>query len=153
MTYPETWWIVNRDLAKGEWTGIDMQAGDGVDVVADIHDLPAEWAGRFSGILCSEVMEHVARPWIALPKLLEVVQPGGCIVVTTLFAFPEHGFPDDFYRYSQSGLRLLLEDAGFIDVQTEYAGSVRLELNDHGEPKNCLRDLPMHVFAIGRRPC
>ena len=111
MTNPSTWWIVNRDLAMGQWTGMDMQPGHGVDVVADMHNLPPEWAGRFSGVLCSEVLEHVARPWVALPKLRAVIRPGGWAIFTTLFAFPEHGFPDDYYRYSQSGLRLLLEDA------------------------------------------
>lgn len=150
---PGAWWVINSDLAMGKWTGIDMQPGAGVDVVADIHNLPAEWTDKFTGILCSEVMEHVARPWIALPNLLAALKPGGWIVITTLFAFPEHGFPDDYYRYTQSGMRLLLEDAGFTDVHTEYAGSVVLHLNDHGERGMCKRDLPMHIFAIARRPC
>jgi SAM-dependent methyltransferase len=150
MTRPGSWWIVNRDLARGQWLGIDMQPGHGVDLVADIHDLPADWGGRFSGVLCSEVLEHVARPWVALPKLRAVIRPGGWIVVTTLFAFPEHGFPDDFYRYSQSGLRLLLEDAGFVDVETEYAGEVPLVLDDHGEGMVNKRKVPMHVFAVAR---
>lgn len=147
---PAAWWCTNRDLANGQWTGIDMQAGEGVDQVADIHDLPAEWAGRFSGIVCSEVLEHVARPWRALPELRRVLQPGGLLVITTLFAFPEHGYPDDYYRYSQSGLRLLLADAGFSDVATEYAAEVPIELNDHGERGVARRRLPMHTFAVAR---
>ena len=150
MTNPAAWWIVNRDLARGRWTGMDMQPGHGVDIVADMHNLPQEWAGRFSGVLCSEVLEHVARPWVALPKLRAVMQPGGWAIFTTLFAFPEHGFPDDYYRYSQSGLRLLLEDAGFTNVKTEYAGAVELKLNDHGETGYCTRQLPMHVFGIAQ---
>ena len=150
MTNPGAWWIVNRDLAQGKWLGIDMQAGDGVDLVADIHNLPADFDGRFTGVLCSEVLEHVARPWVALPKLRAAMKPGGWLIVTTLFAFPEHGFPDDFYRYSRSGLRLLLEDAGFVNVQTEYAGAVELELNDQGEHGTTRRELPMHVFGIAQ---
>ncbi|HGM4945936.1 TPA: methyltransferase domain-containing protein [Stenotrophomonas maltophilia] len=147
---PAAWWCTNRDLANGQWTGIDMQAGEGVDQVADIHDLPAEWSRRFSGIVCSEVLEHVARPWLALPELRRVLQPGGLLVITTLFAFPEHGYPDDYYRYSQSGLRLLLADAGFSDIVTEYAGEVPIELNDHGERGVARRRLPMHTFAAAR---
>lgn len=150
MTNSGAWWIVNRDLAQGKWLGIDMQVGDGVDLVADIHKLPSDFDGRFTGVLCSEVLEHVARPWVALPKLRAAMKPGGWLIVTTLFAFPEHGFPDDFYRYSQSGLRLLLEDAGFTNVKTEYAGSVDLKLNDHGEAGHCTRQLPMHVFGIAQ---
>jgi ubiquinone/menaquinone biosynthesis C-methylase UbiE len=147
---PIAWWCTNRDLAQGKWTGIDMQEGQGVDLVADMHDLPNEWDGRFTGVVCSEVMEHVARPWLALPELRRVMAPGSLLVVTTLFAFPEHGYPDDFYRYSRSGLRLLLQDAGFSDVQVAYAGEIPITLNDHGEPGVTRRNLPMHVFAVAR---
>ena len=148
----EQWWIVNKDLAAGAWLGIDMQPGFGVDQVHDIHALPADWVDRFSGVLCSEVLEHVARPWIALPCLFSVVKPGGWIVLTTLFSFPEHSYPDDFYRYSRSGLKLLLSDAGFVDIETEYDGGVELLLNDHGEDEMHERVIPMHVFAVARKP-
>jgi SAM-dependent methyltransferase len=150
MTNANAWWIVNRDLAQGNWIGCDMQPGHGVDVVADIHNPPAEWQGKFSGILCSEVLEHVARPWVALPKIKEMMQPGGWLVVTTLTSFPIHGFPDDYYRYTTSGLRLLLEDAGFRNVHTENAGEIEIKLNDHGEQGFCTRQLPMHVFGVAQ---
>jgi len=147
---PAAWWCTNRAMATGQWTGIDMQAGEGVDLVADIHALPDEWSGRFTGIVCSEVLEHVARPWLALPELRRVLQPGGLLVITTLFAFPEHGYPDDYYRFSRSGLHLLLADAGFSDIATEYAGELPIELNDHGERGVARRRLPMHAFAVAR---
>lgn len=148
---PGAWWIVNRDLARGQWLGCDMQPGPGVDVVADIHQPPAEWAGRFSGILCSEVLEHVRRPWEALPRLRACLRPGGWLVVTTLFAFPEHGFPDDYFRYTRSGLAVLLDDAGCGAIETAYAGGLDMQLDDHGG-RLARRHLPMHVFAIAQRP-
>ena len=150
MTDENCWWIINRDLAKGRWTGIDMQPGHGVNQVVDIHNPPAEWHGRFSGVLCSEVLEHVARPWLALPKLREMMRADGWLVVTTLTSFPIHGFPDDFYRYTPSGLKLLLEDAGFRNVSTENAGSIEVKLNDHGEPGFSVCQLPMHVFGVAQ---
>lgn len=148
---PSAWWIVNRDLAAGQWTGIDMQPGLGVDRVADIHDLPAEWKGRFSGVLCSEVLEHVARPWVALPKLSEVIRPGGWMVVTTLTTFHIHGYPDDYYRYTESGLRLLLSDAGFTDIEIEYGGDTVLQLKNHNE-RVFNKRVPLQVFAVARVP-
>ena len=153
MHVPNAWWVNNRDLSRGKWTGMDMQPGENVDVVADMHSLPAEWSGRFSGVLCSEVLEHVSRPWVALPKVREVVRPGGWIIVTTLFSFPIHAYPSDFYRYTREGLHLLLADAGFDSIATAYAGQVQYQLNDHGERGHTVRDAPMHVFAIGQRPC
>lgn len=151
MTNENAWWIVNRDLAKGQWLGCDMQPGHGVDVVADIHNPPEKWTGRFSGVLCSEVLEHVERPWIALPKVADLIRPGGWIVITTLTSFPLHGFPDDYYRYTTAGLRVLMQDAGFVDVQTENDGSFPVRMNDHGEPGECRRNLPIHVFGVGRK--
>lgn len=143
---PEATWAINRDLARGHWTGLDFQAGTGVDVVADVHALPLDWTGRFTGVLCSEVLEHIARPWIALPEIQRVLQPGGWLIITTLFAFPEHSYPDDYYRYSRNGLRLLLQDAGFNAIETVYDGMITLRLNDHGA-SDSLHQLPLHVFA------
>lgn len=148
---PAAWWIVNRDLARGAWTGIDMQPGLGVDVAADIHALPAEWSWRFSGVLCSEVLEHVARPWVALPKLRAVIRPGGWIVITTLLTFHIHGYPDDFYRYTESGLRLLLQDAGFVDIAVEYGGQTVLQLKNHNE-QVFKKPVPLQIFAVARAP-
>lgn len=144
------WWAVNRDLAKGNWLGMDVQAGEGVDAVADLHALPADWTGRFSGVLCSEVLEHIARPWLALPEIHRVMQAGGWLIVTTLFAFPEHGYPDDYYRYSRQGLTLLLQDAGFDAISVEYDGIFKLCLNDHGEKADSLHSIPMHIFAVAQ---
>lgn len=148
MTVPGAWWIVNRDLARGQWTGMDMQPGDGVDVVADLHDLPVEWQGRFTGVVLSEVLEHVERPWVALEKLRGVMQPGALLVVTVPSCFPLHAFPDDYYRFSESGLRVILGDAGFSRIRTETAGRVDFRLNDHGERGFAHRTTPMHTFAV-----
>lgn len=148
---PNAWWLNNRDLAKGQWLGIDLQEGENVDQVCDIHNMPEEWKGRFSGVVCSEVLEHVARPWIALPKIKEVLQPGGQIIITTLLTFHVHGYPDDYYRYTESGLRLLLEDAGFINITIEYGGDTVLNLKNHGEQVFNKR-VPLQIFAVAYVP-
>src|SRR5690606_21920552 len=120
------------------------------DVVADIHSLPHDWTGRFSGVLCSEVLEHVRRPVRGLTELRRVTKPGGWIVVTTLFAFPEHGFPDDYFRFTRNGLAQVLSEAGWTQIETAYMGEFRLMLDDHGEGPVNKRDIPMHVMAVAR---
>lgn len=142
------WWCSNRDLARGQWLGVDVQPGDGVDRVADVHSLPAEWSGRFSGVVCSEVLEHVRAPWDALRELRRVMRSGAVIIVTTVTAFPLHGFPDDYWRFTESGLRALLGVAGFSGVVTGVGGGVDFHLNDHGEPGFVHRRCPMQVFAV-----
>lgn len=151
LVHPGAWWMSNRDLALGRWTGVDFQEGEGVDVVADLEALPAEWSGRFSGVLCSEVLEHVRRPAKVLGELHRILRQDGAAVFTTLTAFPIHGFPNDYRRWTEAGLRAELEDAGFIGVATFSAGRVQFALNDHGEPGHTVLSCPMHVFAIARK--
>jgi SAM-dependent methyltransferase len=153
MHDPRAWWVTARDLARGQWLCTDLQPGPNVDQVADAHALPAEWSDRFSGIVCSEVLEHVERPWRALPELHRVLRPGGWLVVTTLTAFPIHGYPADYWRFTEQGLHVLLEDAGFGFLQIASAGQVEFALNDHGEPGTTRLRCPMHVFAVAGKPC
>lgn len=150
---PNAWWLVNRDLAQGRWLGIDMQPGRGVDVVADLHELPHDWTGRFTGVLCSEVLEHVRWPWVALAQIHRVMSPGAWLVITAPFCFPRHAYPSDYFRYTEDGLRELLLYAGFAEVLTAYSRpQIAFALNDHGEPGLIRRIEPTHAFAVARKP-
>lgn len=146
---PGAWWLVNRDLAIGRWTGIDAQEGEGVDLVADAHELPPGWAGRFSGVLCSEVLEHARQPWRVMQELRRVMRSGGTVIVTTVTSFHLHGFPDDYFRFTEAGLRVLLEDAGFSDISTAAAGRTRIDVKDHDERVHHTV-APIQAFAVGR---
>jgi len=146
-------WAQSRGFAPASsWMGLDMQAGPGVDVVGDIHELPGSWAEKFTSVLCSEVLEHVARPWVAVPELFRVLQSGGHIIITVPFCFPVHAYPSDYYRYTDEGVKVLLGDAGFVDIKTSTAGEVPFILNDHGEPGVTRRSTYRHVLAVARKP-
>ncbi len=148
------WYIDNRDLALDRWIGLDMQAGAGVNYVHDIErELPPFYPqqGGVSGILCSEVLEHVRRPWLAIPNLFNALAPGGAILITIPFAFHIHAYPHDYFRYTPEGLRGLLEDAGFIKIHIEEVGSVVYTICNH-EPKTFQKRAPQQVFAYAFRP-
>jgi SAM-dependent methyltransferase len=149
---PAAWWVDNRDLVRGEHVGIDMQQGHGVDVVADVEKLPRDWTARYSGIICSEVLEHVKRPPRAIKEMARCLRPGGALCITTLFAFPEHGFPADYWRFTRSALEMMLADAGLESIDTVYDGGLRVAINDHGERRDTLAQMPMHVFALAFKP-
>ena len=149
---PHAWWVNNRYLAKGAWTGVDFQDGPNVDHICDIEKLPPEWTDEFTGVLCSEVMEHLRRPQRALSQLYRVMQPGAGMIVTTLTDFPIHSYPDDYRRWTESGLRVELEDAGFLRIETAQAGFIKFSLCDHGEERRTIMDCPIHVFATAFKP-
>ena len=119
---------------------ISVQAG----VVRLMHSIPS------GARLRATTLEGLDEANRHLSELRRVTKPGGWIVVTTLFAFPEHGFPDDYFRYTRNGLAQVLSEAGWTDIETAYMGEFRLRLDDHGEGPINKRDIPMHGMAVAR---
>ncbi|HBT80823.1 MAG TPA: hypothetical protein DEB13_02705 [Candidatus Yanofskybacteria bacterium] len=98
--------------------GLDVNKGRGVDVVADAHDLPFE-DGKFDIILCTEVLEHLHSPHVAISEMKRVLKVGGKLILTTRFIFPVHDAPGDYFRYTKYGLRYLFKDWNVISLVEE----------------------------------
>ena len=60
--------------------------------------------------------EHVPEPTAFLEHAFRALRPGGTVIITTPFAARWHYIPHDYWRFTPSSLRLLLERAGFEDV-------------------------------------
>ena len=143
-------WALNRGKDNNYWVGIDTQEGHNVDIVMDVESLTFK-DDTFNACLCSEVFEHVAAPARALREIYRVLEKGGNVLITTMFAFPIHNYPSDYWRFSPEGLALLLTQAGFVNVETETAGEISVDLNDHGEEGITTLTMPIHVFARGEK--
>jgi SAM-dependent methyltransferase len=103
-----------------EYICLDIEAGPDVDVVGDLHALPADWSGRFDAFVAVAVFEHLERPWVAAKEVARILAPGGRFFVSTHQCFPIHGYPSDFFRFSKEALRLILEDAGLVVEACDY---------------------------------
>ncbi len=88
------------------------------DMVGDAHALPFG-DSEFTTILCTEVLEHLHSPWLAVAEMKRVLQPGGTLILTTRFVFPIHDTPHDYYRYTEYGLRHLFKEWEIIECRTE----------------------------------
>lgn len=121
-----------RKLFEGvEYIGIDMRDGPGVDYVMDICDpiiakrpiIPAAASLEpYRTVLCLETMEHVRWPWIALKHMRGAMDADSLLVLTWVFNFPIHDYPDDYWRITPKGLRMLLDTAGFDVAHFEIEG-------------------------------
>ena len=89
------------------------------DYVCDLAEIPVEDA-RFDHVLLTQVLEHLPEPARVLGELHRVLKPGGTLWLTAPFFYAEHERPYDFYRYTQYGLRHLLESAGFEVLEVEW---------------------------------
>jgi SAM-dependent methyltransferase len=87
----------------------------------DISSIPVE-NDRYDAVLCTQVLEHVPEPLKALKELHRVLIPGGTLWLSTPFYFEEHETPHDYFRYTQFGLRYLIEQAGFQECRIEWLG-------------------------------
>lgn len=84
-----------------------------LDYVCDLTAIPVA-DDRFDAVFCNQVLEHLPDPLAALSELHRVLRPGGRLLLTAPLFYQEHQVPYDFYRYTQFGLRHLVERAGFV---------------------------------------
>lgn len=88
--------------------GLDQQPGAGVDLVCDLAGRAYELDDRrFAAVLCCSVLEHCTKPWIAAANLERVLSPQGLIYVTVPWIWRTHNHPDDYWRMSHKGIKLL----------------------------------------------
>jgi len=84
----------------------------------------APWAAEVCDLLILEqVLEHVRHPRRALENARAMLRPAGTILVDTPFLLKFHPCPVDLYRWTEDGLRALLEDAGFTAIRSGSWGN------------------------------
>ena len=74
-------------------------------------------------VLCTETLEHVREPGPFLDEAARVIRPGGTLLITVPFAARWHFIPHDYWRYTPSSLRDLLEKHGFENVAVFARGN------------------------------
>jgi Methyltransferase domain len=100
---------------------VDQNSARTVDILSTLEDAPPP-AERYSLILCTEVLEHVADIDAAFAGLRRLAAPGSAVIVTVPFVFPLHMEPYDFRRLTLYGLERLASDHGFRVESSDRLG-------------------------------
>lgn len=101
------------------YTGFDIEAGRGVDVViGDPEALPPA-DGSFDLALSANCLEHTRRPWMVVREMTRIVRPGGLVFALMPSYHTYHAHPIDCWRAYAEGMRGLLQDAG-LEVLEVY---------------------------------
>jgi SAM-dependent methyltransferase len=110
--YGSTQDLRSRFSAFGEYVGLDLNPGPGVDVHCDLtlpfDEIDRRLGGRrFGTIFCLSVLEHCTRPFHMAENIERLLAPGGRVCVSVPFAWQFHGYPSDYWRFTHEGVRQL----------------------------------------------
>ena len=87
--------------------GVDMRKGPGVDLVLDMEEALPEDLGKFDNVECQSVLEHSRAPWKLAANIEDVMNLGATIYVAVPFVWRVHSYPDDYWRFTISGVKEL----------------------------------------------
>ncbi len=113
-------------------------------------------------VICEQVLEHVVDPITATRNLFGLLRPGGYLIVNTPFLVRIHRIPGDYWRFTPDGMRILLAQAGFKDIQVDAWGNRFVAFQNFGTRWRPVRrfgqpmfnepNIPVSVWAYCRRP-
>ncbi len=103
----------NKDLHKDP---DDLLQYGGIDYVSDITDIPVE-NNSFDAVICTEVLEHIPRPDMAIKEFSRILKSGGALYITTPLGSGVHQAPYHFYGgFSPFWYHFNLGKNGFKDI-------------------------------------
>ncbi|MCK5877904.1 MAG: methyltransferase domain-containing protein, partial [Candidatus Marithrix sp.] len=73
-------------------------------------------------ILLLDVLEHLPHPENCISEIHRVLKPTGILILQVPFMYPIHGAPLDFHRWTQYGLKQLVQKYGFTIRQKTSIG-------------------------------
>ena len=108
---------------NSEYVAMEVAHSRGGDVTGDAQHLPFA-DGAFDGVVCTEVVEHVRDPMLAVREIGRVCRQGALVYITAPMSWAIHYEPFDYFRFTNYGLASLLEQGGFTVRDTTRIGGL-----------------------------
>lgn len=116
------------------YTGLDIDVSGHdhsdslVDVFYDGKVIPFE-DESFDAVVAFEVFEHVFNIDEIFAQLQKKLRPGGRLLITVPFAWPEHEQPYDFARYTSFGIADIIARSGLSIVEVKKTNGAFVAIN------------------------
>lgn len=139
---------------------LDLEEFPDVDIVADIQCMPQILDKSFDSIICTQVLEHVPNPFLAINELYRILRPGGALFLTVPFLNNLHMEPYDYWRFTEHSIRLLLNSFASTKVishgNTYYyilatMGLSSLEVDMSLDKADSEREFPIIISAVATK--
>jgi predicted O-methyltransferase YrrM len=103
------------------YTGLDLEAGPGVDVVLDDpYHLPLE-DSSVDLVLSGQMLEHCGHFWRVFDEIARVLKTEGLAFIIAPSAGPVHRYPVDCYRFYPDSYAAIADWAGLRLIHTWIA--------------------------------
>lgn len=102
-----------RDYFTSAKSYTTSEVTEGCDLVIDVMN-PGKLGRKWDAIFCSGVLEHVEDPVAALDGMRSLLRKQGTLLLGVPFRQAIHRAPEDFWRWTEYGLRVLLFRNGFV---------------------------------------
>jgi hypothetical protein len=71
--------------------------------------------GSYDFIYSRFTLEHVENPWLAAIEISRIVKRGGLICIIVPWSWRFHPVPNDYWRFSPEGLKILFKEFQCVD--------------------------------------
>jgi SAM-dependent methyltransferase len=87
--------------------------GTGLDIKGDmlVESDVARLENRFDLVVSFDTLEHVSDPFLFCRNFVRIAKPGGYLYLATVFSWVYHPSPEDYFRFSPTGLARCFEGA------------------------------------------
>lgn len=150
---------IHAGVSRSEWTGIDIEEGDGVDAIVDLCTPGVVdqlgWYGKFGTVHCHCVLEHVPDIFAMTRGIQHVLRPGGMLFVSVPFAWKIHRIPVDMWRFTPQSIDylfpLLRFDPNLCAISTRRSGELHSIWHPPELPLGSDLRLLNRIFSFGVR--
>lgn len=103
---------------------IDIDKNRNPDKVIDVCDEDFTQKINFKPncIVICEVIEHLKNPFLAIRNLENILEKDGYLILSSPFILGIHDAPNDYFRYTEYGLKLLLKNFKIISLKKRNDG-------------------------------
>ncbi|MBC8076949.1 MAG: class I SAM-dependent methyltransferase [Chloroflexales bacterium] len=99
------------------YVGVDLPGNPQADLFFDANGRAPLPDASADVVVSTQVLEHVSSPEAYLRECVRLLRPGGALILSTHGYWMFHPDPTDFWRWTSSGLRRIIEEQGLQVVQ------------------------------------
>jgi hypothetical protein len=128
------------------YTGLDLEAGPGADVVIES---PYSWrsmkARSFDVVVSGQAFEHIEFPWITILEITRLLVDGGLVCIIVPSGGHEHRYPLDCWRFYPDGAQAL---ARWGDLEVLSVSTAWVPVRDYDDDSAAWAD----TVLVARKP-